>query len=111
MCGADTDRAPAGSGPARPGLSHQKISETEGSFAGTLDDQDLFGTSLASLGDLDGDGVGDLTVGGNRGRRRRLSTWCGCCSSTASPHTPGDMNHDGDINAFDIESFLECLFP
>ena len=43
--------------------SHQKISSTEGDFTGILDDSDVFGWSLASLGDLDGDGVGDLAVG------------------------------------------------
>ena len=37
-------------------LSHQKISDTEGGFTGTLDNEDLFGYSAASLGDLDGDG-------------------------------------------------------
>ena len=50
---------------SQPGwvLSHQKISDTEGGFTGTLDDGDVFGDSVASLGDLDGDGVGDLAVG------------------------------------------------
>ncbi|MCH8343019.1 MAG: FG-GAP repeat protein [Planctomycetes bacterium] len=50
---------------AQPGwvLSHQKISDTEGSFKGILDDADRFGRSVAALGDLDGDGVGDLAVG------------------------------------------------
>ena len=43
--------------------SHQKISSTQGSFAGTLDVNDAFGISAASLGDLDGDGVGDLAIG------------------------------------------------
>ncbi len=55
--------------------AHQKISDTEGGFNGTLDDNDKFGQSVASLGDLDADGVGDLAVGafsdddggGNRG--------------------------------------------
>ncbi|MCZ6810938.1 MAG: hypothetical protein O7D97_02945 [Planctomycetota bacterium] len=46
--------------------SHQKISDTQGGFTGTLDNGDLFGTSVASLGDLDGDGVGDLAVGAYR---------------------------------------------
>ena len=59
--------AVAGAQPAvaQPGwaLSHQKISDTEGGFTGILDDIDLFGWSVASLGDLDGDGVGDLAVG------------------------------------------------
>ena len=50
---------------AQPGtvLSHQKISDTEGGFTGILDWYDFFGSSVASLGDLDGDGVGDLAVG------------------------------------------------
>ncbi len=50
---------------AQPGtvLSHQKISDTQGDFMGILDDADLFGGSVASLGDLDGDGVGDIAVG------------------------------------------------
>ena len=43
--------------------SHQKISVTEGGFTGILDFLDAFGISVASLGDLDGDGVGDLAVG------------------------------------------------
>jgi probable HAF family extracellular repeat protein/cysteine-rich repeat protein len=42
--------------------SHRKISDTEGTFTGVLDDHDLFGESVASLGDLDGDGIGDMAV-------------------------------------------------
>ena len=50
---------------AQPGavLSHQKISDTAGGFTGTLDDNDSFGTSVAGVGDLDGDGVEDIAVG------------------------------------------------
>ena len=43
--------------------SQQKISDTEGNFTAALDDGDFFGWSLASLGDLDGDGTRDLAVG------------------------------------------------
>ncbi len=43
--------------------AHQKISDTEGDFAGALDDIDGFGKSLVGLGDLDGDGIVDLAVG------------------------------------------------
>jgi len=43
--------------------SHQKISAAAGGFTGTLDDQDLFGAGVASLGDLDCDGHADLAVG------------------------------------------------
>ena len=37
--------------------SHQKISDTQGGFTGILDNGDWFGSSVASLGDLNGDGV------------------------------------------------------
>jgi len=43
--------------------SHQKISDTEGNFTDTLDDDDEFGISDTSLGDLDGDNVIDIAVG------------------------------------------------
>ena len=46
--------------------SHQKISDSEGGFTGELTDGDWFGESVASLGDLDGDGVTDLAVGAKR---------------------------------------------
>jgi hypothetical protein len=43
--------------------SFQKISNTEGGFGGDLDPADLFGHGVASLGDVDGDGITDLAVG------------------------------------------------
>ena len=43
--------------------SHQKISDTEGNFTATLDENDHIGGSVANLGDLDGDGIADLAVG------------------------------------------------
>jgi hypothetical protein len=43
--------------------AHQKISSSEGGFAGNLDAEDRFGSSVASLGDLDGDSVCDIAVG------------------------------------------------
>jgi len=43
--------------------SEQKISDTAGNFNGVLDNQDSFGTNIANMGDLDGDGVTDLAVG------------------------------------------------
>lgn len=43
--------------------SHQKISMTEGGFTGPLVALDDFGSAVAQIGDLDGDGVTDLAVG------------------------------------------------
>lgn len=41
----------------------QKISEVAGGFGGEVDNIDRFGSGVAGLGDLDGDGVPDLAVG------------------------------------------------
>ncbi|MCK4873713.1 MAG: FG-GAP repeat protein [Phycisphaerales bacterium] len=43
--------------------SYQKISSTAGGFTGNLDSADGFGDSVAAIGDLDQDGVGDVAVG------------------------------------------------
>jgi hypothetical protein len=43
--------------------STQKISSTQGGFAGALANGDQFGSAVASLGDLNGDGNDDLAVG------------------------------------------------
>jgi len=42
---------------------YQKISDTEGGFSGVLSNNDVFGTSVSSLGDLNGDGIVDVAVG------------------------------------------------
>ncbi len=41
----------------------QKIADDSGDFGGGLKDDDLFGSALAGIGDLDGDGAFDLAVG------------------------------------------------
>ncbi len=46
-------------------LAQQKISATQGDFTGALTDQNSFGTAVASLDDLDNDGVAELAVGAN----------------------------------------------
>lgn len=44
-------------------ISSTRLSDTAGDFDGELDSGDQFGSALAYLGDLDGDGVGDIAVG------------------------------------------------
>ncbi|PVW13316.1 T9SS type A sorting domain-containing protein [Marixanthomonas spongiae] len=46
--------------------SYSKISDTEGGFLAPLGDEDVFGTDIASLGDLNGDGFGDIVVSARR---------------------------------------------
>ena len=54
------------SGPAIEVGTHQKISSNDGNFEQALEDQDQFGRSVTAIGDLDGDGVGDIAVGAYR---------------------------------------------
>jgi hypothetical protein len=44
-------------------FQEQKISDTSGGFSATLDDDDRFGSSVAVLGDIDGNDVPELAVG------------------------------------------------
>ncbi|MEE8155000.1 MAG: integrin alpha [Phycisphaerales bacterium] len=90
--------------------THQKISDTEGGFTGTLDDGDGFAISVASLGDHDGDGVGDLTVGAFRdddGDTNRGAVWVlflnGICL--------WDLDASGSIGASDLLSLLVSWGP
>ena len=43
--------------------SQQKISQVDGNFTGTLEQQGAFGSSIAGIGDLNMDGIEDLVVG------------------------------------------------
>ncbi|MEE9295662.1 MAG: integrin alpha [Phycisphaerae bacterium] len=97
---------------AQPGwvLSHQKISDTEAGFTGTLDDEDRFSRSLASLGDLDSDGVGDLAVGTPRdddGGFNRGAVWVlfldGICL--------WDLDGNGAVGVSDLLSLLASWGP
>jgi len=56
----------------------QKISETNGNFNGGLNDNDHFGSSVASIGDFNGDGIIDIAAGAeqdNDGGSNRGAIW------------------------------------
>ncbi len=56
----------------------QEISDTQGGFLGTLATYSGFGTSIANIGDLDGDGIIDLAVGAwadTDGGSKRGAVW------------------------------------
>ena len=85
--------------------SHQKISDTESGFTGILDDGDLFGRSAAWLGDLDGDGVGDLAVGArldDDGGKNRGAVWVLFLDGIAVSKCPWDMHGDGNVGVGDL---------
>jgi len=44
-------------------VDHRKISAGTGGFTGELDDADHFGSGIAAIGDLDGNGMTELVVG------------------------------------------------
>ena len=46
--------------------AQQLIAPGQGGFSGSAADQDIFGAGIAALGDVDGDGIGDLAVGAGR---------------------------------------------
>jgi hypothetical protein len=59
-------------------IRSQLIGESMGGFGGSLGANDNFASSLAALGDLNGDGVGDLAVGASwtkDGGRLRGAVW------------------------------------
>ena len=90
--------------------SHQKISDTEGGFTGVLDDDDRFGTSVASLGDLDGDGVGDLAVGAtwdDDGGFDHGAVWVLFLDGV--PNCAADLDGDGDTDADDFFAYLDAF--
>jgi hypothetical protein len=57
---------------------YQKIADSSGGFNGALSDGDQFGSAVASIGDIDGDGIDDLAVGApfaNEGGTGRGEIW------------------------------------
>ncbi len=92
--------------------SYQKISSTEGGFTGKLDGFDVFGTSMASLGDLDGDGVGDLAVGAtgdDDGGNNHGAVWVLFLNGV--PTCPADLDGNNDVGVKDLLILLGAWGP
>ncbi len=90
--------------------THQKISSTQGNFTGVLDDEDIFGSSIASLGDLNGDGTEDIAVGAHwddNGGDGRGALWVLFLKSCIYK-LPGDMNDDCRFDLSDIAMMATC---
>jgi hypothetical protein len=83
----------------------EKISGTAGDFDGDLDDDDQFGSALAGIGDLNGDGVFDLAVGapgGDDGGADRGAVWIVFLNARGEVRdqqkiADGDGGFDGDL--------------
>ena len=68
----------------------------------TLSNSDFFGTSVTSLGDLDGDGVTDLAVGAYKDDTVDSDGGAVHILFLKPAVLLGDVNHDGVVNIFDI---------
>ncbi len=96
--------------------SERKISQTAGGFGGVLSDTANFGGSIASLGDLDGDGVGDLAVsahGDDTDGSNRGAVWIlfmNVDGTVKAEQRLGDLSHssivldDGDTLGFGLST-------
>jgi hypothetical protein len=90
--------------------SHQKISATEGGFGGTLAEDDLFGASVAPVGDHDGDGFTDLAVGAHGdddGGLSRGAAWVLFLEGAATCPWDCAGDIDGVVGATDIATLLQ----
>ena len=80
----------------------QKISSTEGNFDGNLNSDDRFGSAVAGIGDLNGDGVNDLAVGANQdddGGSDRGAVWILLMNTDGTVNSNQKISHNrGEFN-------------
>ncbi len=97
--------------PDRTVRSFQRINDSDGSFAGSLDVGDRFGGALATPGDLDGDDVPDLLVGASGdddGGPDQGAVWILYmnASGTVKSHAKlTGQDFPGDVGPFDALGF------
>ena len=89
--------------------AQQKISDAEVDFSGERSGEDFFGSSVAGLSDLDGDGVTDLAVGApndDGGGRLRGAVWVLFLNDDGTVKTPQkisdtEVDFSGELADFD----------
>ena len=92
--------------------SHVKISSTQGGFTGALDDSDVFGWSVAPLGDIDGNRGMNIVVGAPLdddgctipANCRRGAVWLLSFDGIAA--CPWDLDGNGDVGLLDLPALL-----
>ena len=81
-----------------PGLGEYSLADAETRFSGSASDA-RFGSSVAALGDTDGDGAGDLAVGAERmgdDENGRVYVFAGGFGETADAETAANAWFEGD---------------
>ena len=85
-------------------LDEAKISANDGNFGADLNDGDRFGTALAVLGDLDGNGAADIAVGApgdDEGELDAGAVWILFMNSNGTVRTKQKIAFDtGGLDAF-----------
>ncbi len=93
--------------------SHQKISDTEGNFTGGLDSSDYFGYSIASLGDVNDDGVTDIAVGAYKdddGGSNKGAVWILFLepNGLVKSHQKISESYGGFTGDLDVDDYFGC---
>ena len=92
-------------------LSTQKISATSGGFTGILSGTPAFGSDIANIGDLNGDGINDLAVGSRRdndGGTRHGAVWILFMNANGTVHHHKKISdtQGGFTGTLDTEDFF-----
>ncbi len=89
-------------------VGSQKISETEGGFSGDLDSGDLFGRSIAFLGDIGEDGTREIAVGApgdDDGGTDRGAVWILSLDSDGTVSATEKLSDGSGLDADALEDF------
>lgn len=80
----------------------QKVGALDGGFKGVLGANDLFGSALAALGDLDGDGITELAAGAQHASSAAGTVWI------LFPNADGTIRAQREVGASGFEGLLDA---